>query len=338
VSLFDGAGLTTLARDQTTGITSLLGCLARTANLSCSASPGVYAVFGLGLSVDNGVLYAAARNGGSLASFRRAANGALSLIECAHGAVSPADGCTRVANGLDGVESVVASADGRFVYAGGGDALTILAPEYAPTCSSLTSPVPNGLAVDLQLVCSDRNSQPLSYAIASQPAHGTVTVLDAAAGRVRYAPTPGYGGADGFGFTASDGTNTSAPASVTLNVTPDLTKPALRILTRRTRATRRGVVRVRLRCLPGERCDGALSARTLRKVGLPGQRRRILRLRRRAFHIAEGARATVRLRMSKRGLRILKRKHRLLLRATATARDPAGNVGRATRRVTLLAP
>jgi 6-phosphogluconolactonase (cycloisomerase 2 family) len=340
VGLFDGSGLTTLARDQTTGTPTLLGCLSLTANLSCSASPGVNAVFGLGLSVDGGVLYAAARNGGTLASFRRAANGALSLIECAHGAVSPAGGCTRQANGLDGVESAVASADGRFVYAGGGDALTILAPEYAPTCSSLASPVANGLAVDLQLVCSDRNSQPLAYAIVSPPAHGTVTVLDAATGRVRYAPTPGYGGTDGFGFTASDGTNTSAPATVTLDVTPDAAAPRLRILTRRTRATRRGVVRVRVRCLAGEPggCDGALSARTLRRVGLPGQRRRILRLRRRAFHISEGARATVRLRMSRRALRILKQKHRLLLRASAKARDPAGNVGRAARRVTLLAP
>jgi hypothetical protein len=313
-----------------------------TANASCTVSPGVYAVFGLGLSVDGGVLYAAARNGGTLASFRRDANGALSLIECAHGAVSPANGCTRAANGLDGVESVVASADGRFVYAGGGDALVTLAPEYAPICLSLASQVADGRPVELQLVCSDRNSQPLSYAIASQPAHGAVTVLDAATGRVRYTPVPGYGGADGFSFTANDGTNTSVPAAVTLDVAPDTTKPRLRILTRRARATRKRVMRVRVRCLPGEPggCDGALSARTVRRVALAtaSARGRILRLRPRAFHIAEGARATVKLRMSKRVFRILKQKHRLLLRVSAKARDPAGNVGRAARRVRLLAP
>ncbi len=342
VGLFDGFGLTTLARDPGTGVPSLLSCLARTANASCTASPGVYGVFGLGLSADAGVLYAAARNGGTLASFRREPNGALSLIECAHGAVSPADGCPRLANGLDGVESVVASSDGRFVYAAGGEALVTLAPEYAPTCSPLGSAVANGTAVELQLVCSDRNSKPLSYSIASQPAHGAVTVLDAATGRVRYAPVPGYGGADTFSFTGSDGTNAGAPAAVTLDITPDTSKPRMRILTQRTRATRRRVMRVRVRCLPGEPsgCNGSLSARTVRRVALAsaGRRARILRLRPRAFHIAEGARATVKLRMSKRLFRILNQKHRLLLRVRARASDPAGNVGRAARRVRLLAP
>ena len=87
VGLFDGHGLTTLARDPATGVPTLLSCLALVANASCTASPGVYAVFGLGLSVDGGVLYAAARNGGTIASFRRQLNGALSLLEC--GAWSP---------------------------------------------------------------------------------------------------------------------------------------------------------------------------------------------------------------------------------------------------------
>jgi len=342
VGLFDGQGLTTLARDPATGIPSLLSCLARTANASCTASPGVYAVFGVGLSADAGVLYAAARNGGTVASFARAANGGLSLLECAHGALSPVGGCTRLVNGLEGVESVAASSDGRFVYAGGGDAIVTLAPEYAPACSPLASPVPHGTAVVLQLACSDRNAQPLSYAIASQPAHGKVTVLDAAAGRVRYRPVLGYGGADVFSFTASDGTNTSAPATVTLDVARDLKRPRLRILTRRVHATPRRVMRVRVRCLPGERrgCNGTLSARTVRRVALGAavRRGRILRLRRRAFHISEGARATVRLRISKRVFRVLKEKRRLRLRVTAVARDPAKNVGRAARRVTLLAP
>ena len=342
VGLFDGQGLTTLARDPATGIPSLLDCLARTANPSCTASPGVHSVFGVGFSADDSVLYAAARNGGTVASFRRAANGGLTLLECAHGALSPVGGCTRLVNGLEGVESVAASSDGRFVYAGGGDAIVTLAPEYAPACSPLASPVAHGTAVVLQLACSDRNAQPLSYAIASQPAHGKVTVLDAATGRVRYTPALGYGGADGFSFTASDGTNISAPAAVALDVARDLTRPRMRILTRRVRATHRRVMRVRVRCLPGEPrgCNGTLSARTVRRValGTAARRGRILRLRRRAFHISEGARATVRLRMSRRVFRALKQKRRLRLRVTAVARDPARNVGRAARRVTLLAP
>jgi ribosomal protein L28 len=76
----------------------------------------------------------------------------------------------------------------------------------------------------------------------------------------------------------------------------------------------------------------------VKKVALTGQRRRILRLHRRAFHIAEGKRATVRLRVSRRAFRIVKQKGRLRLRVRARARDAAGNVGRARRRVMLLAP
>jgi hypothetical protein len=193
VGLFDGYGLTSLARDQSTGVPSLLGCLARTANASCAASAGVYAVFGLGLSVDGRVLYAAARNGGTLASFRRAADGSLSLLECSRGALVPATGCERVVNGLDGVESVTASADGRFVYVGG-DALVTLAPEYAPDCTPVSSPAPNSTAVELQLSCTDRNAQPLAYALGTPPAHGKVTALDAQTGRLRTCPTPASAG------------------------------------------------------------------------------------------------------------------------------------------------
>ena len=53
------------------------------------------------------------------------------------------------------------------------------------------------------------------------------------------------------------------------------------------------------------------------------------RLRPRAFHLAEGARATVNLRMSKRVLRIMNQKHRLLLRVSAS---------HAARRATWAAP
>jgi 6-phosphogluconolactonase (cycloisomerase 2 family) len=342
VGLFDGYGLTSLARDQSTGVPSLLGCLARTANASCAASAGVYAVFGLGLSVDGRVLYAAARNGGTLASFRRAADGSLSLLECSRGALVPAAGCERVVNGLDGVESVTASADGRFVYAGGGDALVTLAPEYAPDCTPVSSPVPNSTAVELQLSCTDRNAQALTYGLGTGPSHGRVTALDAQTGRLRYLPDAGFGGSDAFTFTATDGTNLSSPALVTLDVARDTTSPRMRILTRRVRATRRRVMRVRVQCLAGEPagCKGRLSARSIRRVApaASGRSGSILRLRSRAFDIAEGARATVRLRLSKRAFDVLSQKRRILFRVTARAADPAGNVGRAARRVALRAP
>ena len=342
VGLFDGSGLTTLGREQGTGTLSPLGCLTHLPNPSCAVSPGVRSVFGLGFSVDGNVLYAAARDGGTLASFRRGADGALSLLECAHGAAVPDDGCARVVNGLDNVESLAATGDGRFVYAGGRDALVTLAPEYMPECAPVSSAVPNSRFVDLTLSCTDRNSQTLGYAIATDAAHGHVTMLDPIAGRVRYSPQAGYGGPDSFSFTAIDGTNVSAPALATLDVARDTTKPRLRILTRRVRATRRRVMRLRLRCLPGEPsgCRGKVGARSLKRVVLPAALRsgRILRLGNRAFYIRGGRRATIRLRLSKRAFALLEQKQRLRLRVNARAKDAAGNVGRTSRRVTLLAP
>ena len=56
----------------------------------------------------------------------------------------------------------------------------------------------------------------LTYAIASQPGHGSVALDDAQA---TYTPAANYYGPDSFTFTASDGTTTSAPATVSVTVT-----------------------------------------------------------------------------------------------------------------------
>ncbi len=71
-----------------------------------------------------------------------------------------------------------------------------------------------------QLLAADIDSPAavLRYALASQAAHGTVSV-DADGGWT-YTPDAGFHGADSFTFTVSDGTSTSAPALVSLTVTP----------------------------------------------------------------------------------------------------------------------
>src|SRR5204862_444741 len=57
---------------------------------------------------------------------------------------------------------------------------------------------------------------PLTYAIAGGPAHGTLTATGD--GADTYTPDPNYHGADGFTFTASDGSNTSSTATVAIAV------------------------------------------------------------------------------------------------------------------------
>ena len=55
--------------------------------------------------------------------------------------------------------------------------------------------------------------QDLSYALVSQPAHGTVTNFNASTGTLTYTPNPGYTGTDTFQYqVTSAGPNTSAPA------------------------------------------------------------------------------------------------------------------------------
>ena len=64
---------------------------------------------------------------------------------------------------------------------------------------------------------TDPDGDPLSVTLTVVPSHGSITL--GADGSFTYAPVPGYAGADGFSYTASDGV-TTVPADVTLEVLP----------------------------------------------------------------------------------------------------------------------
>ena len=65
---------------------------------------------------------------------------------------------------------------------------------------------------------SDSDGQSLTAVAASQPLHGMVMLN--ADGSFTYTPASGYSGPDSFAYTASDGTASSAPATVSLTVKP----------------------------------------------------------------------------------------------------------------------
>jgi hypothetical protein len=65
---------------------------------------------------------------------------------------------------------------------------------------------------------TDNPPLPLTFAIASSPTHGTLGALNTKTGVVTYTPDASYHGNDSFTFTVSNGTNKSAPATVTLKV------------------------------------------------------------------------------------------------------------------------
>jgi Bacterial Ig domain/Dockerin type I domain len=85
-----------------------------------------------------------------------------------------------------------------------------------PTANAQSVSVGFNTAKAITLTGSDPDAPPLSLTFAaSTAAHGVLTGL---APNLTYTPNAGFHGADSFTFTASNGFNTSAPATVTINV------------------------------------------------------------------------------------------------------------------------
>jgi polygalacturonase len=89
---------------------------------------------------------------------------------------------------------------------------TLVVTNAAPTANSQNVAVNYNTATPITLTAS--GSGTITYAVASNPAHGTLT---GTAPSVVYTPNAGFTGADSFTFTASNGT-VSAPATVSLTV------------------------------------------------------------------------------------------------------------------------
>ena len=96
--------------------------------------------------------------------------------------------------------------------------VTIRVAPGTPTANAQTVSVAHnsaGTAVTLSGTDPNNPPLPLTYTVVNGPTKGTLT--GSGANRT-YIPNPGSYGTDTFTFTVSNGTNTSAPATVTLNV------------------------------------------------------------------------------------------------------------------------
>ncbi len=69
----------------------------------------------------------------------------------------------------------------------------------------------------ITLTGSDGDNDPLTFSVATQPSHGT---LSGTAPNLTYTPAANYNGADSFTFVVNDGTVNSAPAAVSITVNP----------------------------------------------------------------------------------------------------------------------
>jgi len=84
-----------------------------------------------------------------------------------------------------------------------------------PTASAQSVAAVEDTAKAITLSGTDPEGHALTFALASQPAHGT---LSGTAPNVSYTPAANYDGPDAFSFTVADGSLTSAPATVSITV------------------------------------------------------------------------------------------------------------------------
>jgi hypothetical protein len=98
--------------------------------------------------------------------------------------------------------------------------ITVTTPSGTATANPQTVTVALNTRITITLTGSDPDvpALPLTFTIATTPAHGVLGALNATTGVVTYTPNSKYKGTDSFTFTVSNGTNNSAPALVTLGV------------------------------------------------------------------------------------------------------------------------
>ena len=138
----------------------------------------------------------------------------------AHGiAVLQEDGTvlyTPAANYNGGDSFTYAISDGSGGTDSASVALTVTPVNDAPAATDSSAQVAEDSPEDVQLHATDIDGDPLTYAIVTPPAHGTLS----GSGATRtYTPDHHYSGPDSFTFKANDGTVDSNVATVSITVT-----------------------------------------------------------------------------------------------------------------------
>ncbi len=94
------------------------------------------------------------------------------------------------------------------------ETVSVIAPPVASGSSVSTA---EGQAVAGQLRASGSSGQALTYALVTEPVHGTITLV-ASTGAFTYTPAAGFSGVDSFTFDAKDSGDTSNTATEGIGV------------------------------------------------------------------------------------------------------------------------
>lgn len=114
-------------------------------------------------------------------------------------------------------EWFVVSSDGTHQTSSDTWGFTTAGGNTAPVANDQTVTTTEDTAMDITLTATDVESDPLTYTVLTQPAHGT---LAGTAPNLTYTPDLNFNGSDSFTFKANDGTADSNTATVTVNITP----------------------------------------------------------------------------------------------------------------------
>jgi hypothetical protein len=128
---------------------------------------------------------------------------------------------------------------------------------------------------------------------------------------------------------AGSSSQTSEPRVVALPTFGADTLVTLSLAAKRIPA--KGPIKVKVTNKNDFEVDGRLSGRTPKRVTV--SKRRVVKLKSKAFTVGGGARKTVKLKLPKALRKLLKRKGKLTLRLAATVKDPAGNTRTVRKRV-----
>ncbi len=169
----------------------------------------------------------------SIAALDRIPNGDLSQPADAAGCVTAAAiaNCVQRA-GLAGAGSLAISPDGLTLMvgsagAGGVGTVTAFTRDLPPVCTDVDAAVTFQTPLAIPLTCTDRNGDPLSYEIVSDPAKGRVT-LGQSPPQVIYEPLANNSGGDAFTYRATARGRTSNVATVrpTIGAPPVVDPPS----------------------------------------------------------------------------------------------------------------